>query len=141
MKCTKCGSELNATDGVLYCPFCGNRLKNEHNNNKNPLTRELKVSDGLKELIVWLLLCGILVTLFLVSKQLISNAIGVEIPASLMWIIYSAIAGIGLYFTLAYVVYNHAKKHHRRAVAWATAFIVFTPFIAGLLYLLSWPKE
>ncbi len=142
MKCRKCGKEITFTDDMVYCPYCSNKLEDaSSNNNKNILTKELKISDSFKALIVWLLLCVILVALFSVFRQSLSNIFGVEIAELLTWIVLVAIACVGMYFTLAYVVYNHAKKRNRRAIAWATAFIVFTPILAGLLYLLSWPKE
>ena len=124
----------------MYCPYCGDKLE-KASGNKNLLTRELGISDSIKAFIVWLLLFGIFVVLYTVFKQLFSSIIGIEIPGLFTWIIIAILAGVGVYFTFAYVVYNHAKKHNRRAVAWATAFIAFSPILAGLLYLLTWPKR
>lgn len=140
MECHKCGKEIVLDDALVYCPYCGVKLKGE-STEKSILRKELKVGDSVKAFIVWLLLCGILLVLFTLSKQLISENFGFEIPELLDWRVLSIIVTVGLYFTLAYAIYNHAKKHDRRAVAWATAFIVFTPILSGLLYLLSWPKE
>lgn len=140
MECKKCGKEITLNDGVVHCPYCGVKLKGE-DTRKSILTRELKVGDRVKAFIVWMLLCGIMAVFFTVFKELFSKRFGLEIPGLVNWIVLSLIGAIGLYFTLAYAVYNHAKKHDRRAVAWATAFIVFTPILAGLAYLLTWPKE
>jgi len=140
MKCNKCGREITLNDRGVYCPYCGARVKGE-DTRKSILTRELKVGDRVKELMVWMLLCGIMAVFFTLFKELLSERFSLEIPGLVNWIVLSLIGAVGLYFTLAYVVYNHAKRHHRRAVAWATAFIVFTPILAGLAYLLSWPKE
>ena len=142
MKCKKCGKEITSNDGVGYCPYCGGKLKVENTpKNKSIFTRELKVGDSIKALIVWMLLCGIMAVFFTLFRELFSERFGLEIPGLINWIVLSLIGAIGLYFTLAYVVYNNARKHNRRAVAWATAFIVFTPILAGLAYLLTWPKE
>ncbi len=142
MQCNKCGKEIALNDDMVYCPYCGNKLESTSSKNKtNLLTKKIKINDSLKELIVWLLLCGILVAFFAVFGQLFSELIEIEIPELFTWIALVTIAFVAAYFTLAYAIYNHAKKNNRRAVAWATAFIVFTPILAGLFYLLSWPKE
>lgn len=38
-------------------------------------------------------------------------------------------------------IYKHAKAYGRNAVAWATAFVFFSPLWAGIAYLLTWPKD
>ena len=141
MECKKCGKEIAITNEIAYCPYCSNKLTDKPQGNKNVLTRQIKISDGFKTVIVWLLLCGIFVALFKVSKYLLWGTWEIEIPVLFTWITLLMIAGVALHFSLAYAIYKHAKKNNRRAVAWATAFIVFTPVLAGLLYLLSWPKE
>jgi hypothetical protein len=140
MQCKKCGKEIPLNDGLVYCPYCGVKLKDE-GTKKGILTKELKVGDRAKAFIVWMLLCGIMAVFFTLFKGLFSEMFSLEIPSLVDWIVLSLIGATGLYFTLAYVVYNHARKHNRRAVAWATAFVVFTPILAGLAYLLTWPKE
>jgi len=142
MECSKCGKEISLNDGIVYCPYCGGKMREESlPKSKGIFTRELKAADSVRALIVWLLLCGILAVFFTLFRELFSEKFGLEIPGIGNWIVLSLIGAIGLYFTLVYAVYNHARKHNRRAVAWATAFIVFTPILAGLLYLLTWPKE
>ena len=146
MECKKCGKEITLNDGMVYCPYCGVKLKGQDAPKRRSIfTRELKIGYGVKALIVWVLLCVILLVLY--SRfynsvwEIIWYRFGWEIQGLFGWMVISMICGIALYFTLAYVVYNHAKKHHRRAVAWTTAFIVFTPILGGLVYLLTWPKE
>lgn len=52
------------------------------------------------------------------------------------------VAGIYIFYILApYAVYHHAKQKGRNAVRWTTAFVVFTPLLAGIAYLLTWPKK
>ncbi len=139
MECKKCGKEITLNDGVVYCPYCGVKLKGEDTaKRKSIFTRELKVHDSVKALIVWILLCVVIWALSILFGELSSF---LSRPEFTIWDGLGLIGGLALYITLAYVVHNHAKSHNRRAVAWTTAFIVFTPILAGLAYLLTWPKE
>ena len=45
-----------------------------------------------------------------------------------------------LYVFPTVMVYHNANRVGRNAVRWATAFVVFTPLLAGIAYLLTWPK-
>jgi TRAP-type C4-dicarboxylate transport system permease small subunit len=45
------------------------------------------------------------------------------------------------YIVIPQIVYDNAKRHGRNAVRWTTAFVVFTPVLAGIVYLLTWPKS
>jgi hypothetical protein len=45
------------------------------------------------------------------------------------------------YIVIPHIVYDNAKRHGRNAVRWTTAFVVFTPVLAGIAYLLTWPKS
>ncbi|MFC1871729.1 hypothetical protein ACFLYF_04960 [Chloroflexota bacterium] len=112
MECNKCGKEINSNDGVVYCPYCGVKLKNK-DTRKSIWTRE--VGYGVQAFIVWLLLCVIFFVFFTVFKDLLSRQFGLEIPGLLSWIVIFGIVVIALYFTLAYVIYHHAIKHNRRA--------------------------
>ena len=144
MECKKCGKEITLNDGVVYCPYCGVKLKGQDAPKRRSIfTRELKVPGIVKAFIVWMLLCVVIWVLsvaFHGFDELRSDIyhIGLVLP---IWTYPALIGAIALYITLVYVVYDHAKRHHRRAVAWTTAFIVFTPILAGLVYLLTWPKE
>ena len=57
-------------------------------------------------------------------------------PAASIWVCI-----IGFSIAAAHIIYHHAKRHGRNAVAWATAFIVFSPFLSLVVYLLSWPNN
>ena len=35
----------------------------------------------------------------------------------------------------------YVKRHGRNGTAWTTAIVVFTPILAGIAYLLTWPKS
>jgi len=50
-------------------------------------------------------------------------------------------AGLALYIVATQTVYSNAKRHGRNAIRWATAFVLFTPILAGITYLLTWPKD
>jgi DNA-directed RNA polymerase subunit RPC12/RpoP len=140
MECSKCGKDVTVDDEMLYCPYCSVRLKGEEKR-RGILRRELRASDDAKALMVWCLLYGIMAVFLTAFRELVNARLGINVPGLGDSLILVLIAGIASYFTLAYVVYNHAKKRNRRAVAWATAFVVFTPVLGGIAYLLSWPKE
>lgn len=130
MECDKCGKEITLTEGVVYCPYCGVKLASEESTKrKGVLSRELKIPHGVKPLIVWALLCVVIWWLSVLFGELSSFLSRPEFPT---WIGLALTGGLALYITLAYVVYDYAKKHHRRAVAWTTAFIVFAGILAGL---------
>lgn len=148
MKCNSCGKEIPIVENMIHCPFCGMKIENEvaSDSKKSIFRKELNVSYWFRALIVWWLIVGILTVLnfTLIAPQMEKFWVflfGPDSVESLNWLSIVGIIGIGIYFTLAYVVYSHAKEHNRRAVAWATAFIIFTPVLGGLFYLLSWPKE
>ena len=46
-----------------------------------------------------------------------------------------------LYAVGVWIIYNHAKRHNRNAMRWATAAIAFSPILAGIAYGLTWPKS
>lgn len=46
-----------------------------------------------------------------------------------------------LVIVFARFIYLHALAYERNAVAWATAFVFFSPLWAGIAHLLTWPKD
>lgn len=46
-----------------------------------------------------------------------------------------------LYVGGIYLIYNHARQNERNVIRWITASIVFSPLIAGIAYLLTWPER
>jgi hypothetical protein len=46
----------------------------------------------------------------------------------------------GLYMAGALFIAGLAERQHRNLVAWTTAAIVFTPVLASIAYLLTWPQ-
>lgn len=56
-------------------------------------------------------------------------------------IVAGALVFYFLYIVVPQIVYGNAKSYGRNAVRWTTAFVVFTPFLAGIAYLLTWPKN
>jgi len=141
MECKKCGKNITQDENMAYCPYCANKLDNNADINKSILRKEVNISDGFKAFIAWLLMVGILAVFFALFQTLFEDATGYEITELFTWISLGGIACVALYFTLAYIIYNHAKKRNRRAVAWATVSVVFSPIVAVFFYLLSWPKE
>lgn len=83
----------------------------------------------------------------------------------LLWILLSASLG-GIFFAIDYLVYfdwaqeatilvsiigfniatadilrYYVERHGRNTVSWTTAIVLFSPFFAGILYLLTWPRK
>ncbi len=101
------------------------------------------------DLLAWILICGLITgVFFLIDNQ--------GAPGQLVWnpetwrferepnITWAPGASlwvglIGLSVATAHIIYHHAKRHGRNAVAWATAFIVFSPFLSFIVYLITWP--
>ena len=50
------------------------------------------------------------------------------------------VAIIGFYWASIDAAYRHMKRSGRNVVRWMSAFILFTPVLAGIAYLLTWPK-
>ena len=140
MECNKCGKEIKLNNGVAYCPYCGVNLDCEDDRRRG-VNKWLEVRYSSRLAILLLILCEALVLLVVRYRVPISEGLGFEIPRLPFWMFLCIIVGIALYLTLPYEVYKHAKKKNRRAVMWATAFVVFTPILAGLVYLFTWPKE
>ena len=56
-------------------------------------------------------------------------------------IFVACLTGVYIFYVLIpYIVYHHAKSQGRSEVRWVTAFVIFTPLLAGIAYLLTWPK-
>jgi hypothetical protein len=94
-----------------------------------------------KAILCWMLICGVLSGLFYLSdvSYATSGAVthgAVWFPAASIWAVI-----IGFNIAWAYVVYHDAKHRGRKEVAWATAFVIFGAFLAGIFYLLTWPSS
>jgi hypothetical protein len=55
-----------------------------------------------------------------------------------MFSLYTGIAS--LYVVGVFFVIQLTKRHERNTVAWITACVLFSPLLAGIAYLLTWPK-
>ncbi len=44
-----------------------------------------------------------------------------------------------LYVVLSCTIHQHAQRNGRNVIRWTTASLVFTPLLAGIAYLLTWP--
>lgn len=56
-------------------------------------------------------------------------------------IVIASIVVFYLYIFTTRIIYRHAKPNRRNVVRWTTASIVFSPLLAGLIYLLTWPQK
>ena len=61
-------------------------------------------------------------------------------PWASAWALISLI-GFFLYVKGIYLIHDHAERNGRNRVRWTTASVVFSPFLAGLIYLLTWPEK
>ena len=59
------------------------------------------------------------------------------------WFVALAIVVSVILFNVfsADILRHYIKQHSRNVIAWTTAVIVFTPFLTGIAYLLTWPKD
>lgn len=111
----------------------------------------------LRNTILWIVICGLLdVILWIVDyidflnserslpyEKELSFGTYMAIPyyTTSVWTNWSIliISILGLNIAGANIVYNHAKSHNRNACAWLVGFILFTPILAGIAYLVTWP--
>ena len=93
---------------------------------KLPESRQKRANKRLMvDLLLWIIICGILSLIFA----------GIEAG----WLaVFVLILGFNLATTD--VLRHYVRQHGRNVVSWTTASIVFTPILAGIVYLLTWPK-
>jgi len=130
MKCTHCEKEIRISSDdfydIVHCPHCGRKSRELEKLVTGILTRK-----AWEIFAIWLVLSGIFAAVFFGIDNSITWAPATSILASIVL----------LDILFAYVIYYHAKCYGRNAVAWATAFVVFSPLWAGIAYLLTWPKR
>ena len=141
MKCPHCQKEISEADS-LYCPYCGKKLKPTEKKKLNPTNLILLG-------VIWALGSGFFSAIFFAIdfENSPSSYYGSGRPnpywySPISWAPTASIVTsiIILNIISAYIVYHHAKRHGRNSVAWATAFLAFSPLLAGIAYGLTWPK-
>ena len=67
----------------------------------------------------------------------------VVVHTPIYWAPVASIISAGLIFYIVAIqaVIGNARRYGRNAIRWATAFAIFTPILAGIVYLLTWPKS
>lgn len=140
MKCPYCQKEVSES-GFVYCPHCGRKLKPGQGKVKGVFSWHLVVWPAL----TWVILSGI--CYWLDKRDPAMTGPPWErhtIPGNpLEWALeaWAIIAAGILYIVGIWIIYHHAKRHGRNAVAWATSAVAFSPVLAGIAYGLSWPKR
>lgn len=140
MKCPHCQKEVSEADS-LYCPYCGKKLKPAEK-------KKLSLANLILLGIIWVLGSGFFSAIFFAidfenNPPSYYRSLGLPWHSSpITWAPTASIVTsiIILNIISAYIVYHHAKRHGRNPVAWATAFAVFSPILAGIAYGLTWPK-
>ena len=104
----------------------------------------------ISNLLIWILVCGILsVCLFFIEDvtDTGSKLVRHVRDGSRGWTGGWA-AGLSIFITIlgfnlatTDVLRHYVRQHGRNVVSWATASLVFTPILAGVVYLLTWPKD
>lgn len=116
---------------------------------KPPETRNKRLEiRAIQNFILWVLICGFLIAIIFVIHHFIGSN-HVYVPRSqrygIDWhwasILSLIIAIIGFNIASADILKHLINKHGRNVIAWTTSIIVFTPFLATIAYLLTWPKN
>ena len=107
------------------------------------------IDRSLLNLILWILIWGLFSGLFF-TIDYFDGTIGggsgrlhdgLYSPYTWAPIVTIVIGIIGFYIAGADIIYYDAKRRARNVVAWTTASIVFSPCLAAIAYLLTWPKN
>ena len=92
---------------------------------KLPESRQKRANYRLiSNLLIWILACGFL------SLLLVEAAVGLAIFVTIL----------GFNLATTDVLRHYVRQHGRNVISWTTASIVFTPILAGVVYLLTWPR-
>ena len=104
----------------------------------------------ISNLLIWILVCGVLSVGFFILEDVTDTGryyVRHSRYGSPGWTggwatglsIFTTILGFNLATTE--VLIHYVRQHERNLVSWATASLVFTPILAGIVYLLTWPKD
>ena len=119
---------------------------------KQPESRQKRANKRLiSNLLIWILVCGVLSAGFFILENVTGTGSeltrvrggGGEYKTTGGWAVGLSIFTTILGFNLATteVLIHYVRQHERNLVSWATASLVFTPILAGVVYLLTWPKD
>jgi len=109
---------------------------------KLPESRQKRANYRLlSNLLLWMLVCGILSVCFFILEDVTDTGYS-RWRDSGGWAAQLSIFVTILGFNLAttHVLRHYVRHHERNVVSWTTASIVFTPILAGIVYLLTWPR-
>lgn len=118
---------------------------------KQPESRQKRANYRLiSNLLIWMLICGVLSAGFFIIQDVTdtgSKLVRYVRDGNMGWTGGWA-AGLSIFITIlgfnlatTDVLRHYVRQHGRNVVSWTTASIVFTPILAGVVYLLTWPKD
>ena len=125
----------------IDCAILRGLLKTNSSKQKSPESRNRRaIIRVIQNLGLWIIITGVLSAIFLTIEELTSGpphwrSSGWALPLSLFVII------LGFNIASADILRHYIRKHDRNIVAWTTAIIVFTPFLAAIAYFLTWSKN
>ena len=118
---------------------------------KLPESRQKRANKRLiSNLLIWVLVCGLLSAGFFIledvtdtGSRLVRNFRDAGRDWTGGWAAQFSIFMTILGFNLATtdVLRHYVRQHGRNVVSWTTASIIVTPILAGIVYLLTWPKD
>jgi len=159
MNCPHCQKEI--TDDAKYCPYCGKKLKRTERRQNilksewDNIRNKSLTAKTLLNLALWIGICWLLAYVFhqidLIddTKTLVSDPLGKMFGGSgyryvpITWApaVTIFVFVLGFNIVAADIVKPYIKRQGENVVMWVTAIIVFTPLLAGIAYLLTWPKD
>ena len=131
--CRECGKAID--DGDWFCRSCGaeqNVLPLDFSKtaklNKIGIERQLLSPRRYFIPLIYFFWCWLIITTLatLVSGGSYSLVQG-----------FSIVGLVGIAITLTFALMAHASNHHRNCIIWFIACLVFSVYIAGLIYLLT----
>ena len=124
------------------------RLNNQSSTKqKSPESRNRRaITRTIQNLVLWIVISGVLSAIFFTIEKITGTGSDYSWRRGVStggWA-----AGLSIFVTIigfnlatADILRHYIRQHGRNVISWTTAIIVFTPILAGIVYLLTWPKN